>query len=79
MTRRSPNNATAFLRPQSLVAITVSLVLSVLSGWLLYRLVETPFMALRDRYLPSNAQRAASMTSNAAGIAPRNSSTARLS
>jgi peptidoglycan/LPS O-acetylase OafA/YrhL len=62
--------------PESLVAIGVSRVLSVLSGWVLYRLVETPFMALRDRYLPSNAQRAASMTSNAAGIAPRKSSTA---
>lgn len=24
------------------------------AGWLLYRLVETPFMKLRDRYLPSN-------------------------
>jgi peptidoglycan/LPS O-acetylase OafA/YrhL len=35
-------------------AIAVSLLLSVLSGWLLYKLVETPFMALRDRYLPSN-------------------------
>lgn len=38
----------------SLVAIGVSLALSVLSGWLLYRLVETPFMALRDRWLPTN-------------------------
>jgi peptidoglycan/LPS O-acetylase OafA/YrhL len=64
--------------PESLVAIGVSLLLSVLSGWLLYKLVETPFMALRDRDLPSNAQRAASMTSNAAGIAPRKSSTAPL-
>ena len=41
---------------ESLVAIGVSMVLSVLSGWLLYRLVETPFMALRDRYLPSSAR-----------------------
>jgi peptidoglycan/LPS O-acetylase OafA/YrhL len=65
--------------PESLVAIGASLLLSVLSGWLLFRLVETPFMALRSRYLPSNAQRAASMTSNAAGIAPRKSSTAPLS
>lgn len=65
--------------PESLMSIGVSLMLSVLSGWLLYRLVETPFMALRDRYLPSNAQRAASMTPNAAGIAPRKSRTARLS
>jgi peptidoglycan/LPS O-acetylase OafA/YrhL len=28
--------------------------LSVLAGWLLYRMVETPFMALRDRLVPSN-------------------------
>ncbi len=41
----------------SLVAIGVSLLLSVLSGWLLYRLVETPFMALRERWLPSNPRR----------------------
>jgi peptidoglycan/LPS O-acetylase OafA/YrhL len=27
---------------------------SVFTGWLLYRLVETPFMKLRDRYVPSN-------------------------
>jgi peptidoglycan/LPS O-acetylase OafA/YrhL len=40
--------------PESLVAIGVSMALSVLSGWILYRLVETPFMALRNRYLPSN-------------------------
>lgn len=40
--------------PESLPAIGVSLVVSVLSGWVLYKLVETPFMALRDRYLPSN-------------------------
>jgi peptidoglycan/LPS O-acetylase OafA/YrhL len=40
--------------PGSPMAIGVSLVMSVLSGWVLYKLVETPFMALRDRYLPSN-------------------------
>lgn len=27
---------------------------SVLAGWLLYQLVERPFMALRDRYVPSH-------------------------
>jgi peptidoglycan/LPS O-acetylase OafA/YrhL len=27
----------------------------VLAGWLLYRLVETPFMRLRERYVPGNA------------------------
>jgi peptidoglycan/LPS O-acetylase OafA/YrhL len=41
------------------VAIVVLLALSVLSGWLLYRLVETPFMALRERYVPSNLARPA--------------------
>ncbi|MDB5948787.1 MAG: acyltransferase [Massilia sp.] len=38
------------------VAIGVSLALSLLSGWLLFRLVETPFMALRERYLPSGSR-----------------------
>jgi peptidoglycan/LPS O-acetylase OafA/YrhL len=38
----------------SATAIGVSLVLSVLSGWVLYKLVETPFMALRERCLPSS-------------------------
>lgn len=31
--------------------------LSVLSGWLLYKTVETPFMLLRERWVPSNARR----------------------
>lgn len=38
----------------SLVAIGSMLALSVLSGWVLYRCVERPFMALRARYLPTN-------------------------
>lgn len=42
--------------PGSPLTIGVALALSLLSGWLLYRLVETPFMALRDRYLPSSAR-----------------------
>jgi len=42
--------------PLTIVAL---LVLSVASGWLLYRLVETPFMLLRERYVPSNALKAA--------------------
>jgi peptidoglycan/LPS O-acetylase OafA/YrhL len=58
--------------PGTPLAIGVMLALSVLSGWLLYRLVETPFMALRSRWLPAgDAYGAASITSNAAGIAPR--------
>ena len=46
--------------PQTLVGIMLLLALSVLSGWILYRLVETPFMALRERYVPSNLARALS-------------------
>jgi peptidoglycan/LPS O-acetylase OafA/YrhL len=37
--------------------IVFLLALSVLVGWVLYRLVETPFMALRERYFPSNSPR----------------------
>lgn len=35
-------------------AILASMVVSVAAGWLLYRLVETPFMQLRARYVPAN-------------------------
>jgi peptidoglycan/LPS O-acetylase OafA/YrhL len=38
-------------------AIALMLAASVFAGWLLYRVVETPFMALRERYVPSNAAR----------------------
>jgi peptidoglycan/LPS O-acetylase OafA/YrhL len=34
--------------------IAVALTASVLAGWLLYRVVETPFMWLRERYVPGN-------------------------
>jgi peptidoglycan/LPS O-acetylase OafA/YrhL len=40
--------------PESLVAIGAMMFLSVFAGWLLYRCVETPFMALRARYVPTN-------------------------
>lgn len=40
--------------PESPLAIGAMLALSVFSGWLLYRLAETPFMALRQRYVPAN-------------------------
>lgn len=43
--------------PQTTVAIVSLLALSVLAGWLLYRLIETPFMRLRERYVPSNLAR----------------------
>jgi peptidoglycan/LPS O-acetylase OafA/YrhL len=42
------------------LTIMVLLALSVLTGWLLYKLAETPFMLLRERYVPSNAARPAS-------------------
>jgi peptidoglycan/LPS O-acetylase OafA/YrhL len=48
--------------PESLVAISVSMTLAVLSGWVLYRLVETPFMALRNRFLPTNFRVTAGLT-----------------
>jgi len=40
--------------PESWQALVVMSAASLLVGWLLYRLVETPFMKLRDRYVPSN-------------------------
>ena len=51
--------------PDSLVAIGVSLALSLVSGWLLYRLVETPFMALRERYLPTSLRPPAALNAQA--------------
>jgi peptidoglycan/LPS O-acetylase OafA/YrhL len=40
--------------PESLPALALMIALSVFSGWLLHTVVETPFMALRDRFVPSN-------------------------
>ncbi|WP_256077257.1 acyltransferase [Massilia sp. YIM B04103] len=40
--------------PESAGAIAIMLLASGLAGWLLYLLVETPFMKLRERYVPSN-------------------------
>jgi peptidoglycan/LPS O-acetylase OafA/YrhL len=48
--------------PESPVAIALLLALSVLSGWVLYKLVETPFMALRERFVSTNSARAATLT-----------------
>ncbi len=45
---------------ESFETIAAMLALSVLTGWLLYKLVETPFMWVRERYVPSNAARAVS-------------------
>jgi peptidoglycan/LPS O-acetylase OafA/YrhL len=41
--------------PEHPLTIAVALASSVLAGWLLYRLVETPFMRLRARWVPDNA------------------------
>ena len=38
------------------LTIVVALAASLLAGWLLYRLVETPFMRLRARWVPDNAK-----------------------
>ena len=40
--------------PDSLPAMLVMIVLSIATGWLLYTVVETPFMRLRARYVPAN-------------------------
>ena len=40
--------------PDTLPAMLVMIVLSIVTGWLLYRVVETPFMRLRARYVPAN-------------------------
>jgi peptidoglycan/LPS O-acetylase OafA/YrhL len=40
--------------PDSWPAIAIMSVASIAAGWLLHLLVETPFMKLRDRYVPSN-------------------------
>ena len=50
---RAPLEAIGY-GPESAVAITVMLALSVFAGWLLYVCVERPFMKLRARYVPSN-------------------------
>jgi peptidoglycan/LPS O-acetylase OafA/YrhL len=36
------------------LTIAAALTASVLAGWLLYRVVETPFMRLRERHVPGN-------------------------
>jgi peptidoglycan/LPS O-acetylase OafA/YrhL len=50
--------------PEHPLTIAVALALSVLCGWLLYRVVETPFMRLRARWVPGNA--GAPLVANAA-------------
>ncbi|MEO7494310.1 MAG: acyltransferase [Massilia sp.] len=45
--------------PDSVGATVIMMALAVLAGWLLYRVVETPFMALRARWAPPAALPAA--------------------
>jgi len=52
--------------PDSGVAVIAMTGLSVCFGWLLFRMVETPFLLLRDRWVPSNAR---SRVDAAAGVA----------
>jgi len=40
--------------PDSWHAIVIMSLASIFVGWLLFLLVETPFMKLRDRFVPTN-------------------------
>ena len=40
--------------PNTAVAASLAMALSVLVGWVLYRAIEQPFMALRQRWVPTN-------------------------
>lgn len=52
----------------SLLGVTLIMVAGVLGGWLLYRLVETPFMALRARFYPVGAVSAQEFADPVRGI-----------
>lgn len=43
------------IQPDSAAAILTMSAASIATGWLLHLLVETPFMKLRDRYVPGNS------------------------
>jgi peptidoglycan/LPS O-acetylase OafA/YrhL len=43
-------------QPDSAPVIAILLLASVATGWLLFYCVETPFMRLRDRYVPTSLQ-----------------------
>ena len=40
--------------PDGLPAVLIMIFVSIVTGWLLYALVETPFMRLRTRYFPTS-------------------------
>lgn len=50
--------------PEDPTTIVLSLAASLLAGWLLYRLVETPFMVLRARLVPANGRAPAAPLGN---------------
>jgi peptidoglycan/LPS O-acetylase OafA/YrhL len=54
--------------PDSATAIVILLLASVLTGWLLFYLVETPFMRLRDRYFPISLNPLAAHRKPGAGV-----------
>jgi peptidoglycan/LPS O-acetylase OafA/YrhL len=51
--------------PGSPAGVAILTAASVLCGWLLYRLVETPFMALRERWVPGHFKGRAAARSGA--------------
>ena len=53
---------------ESPVVIALILFVSVAAGWLLYRAVETPFMKLRERYVPSNSPARAEISAEPAVV-----------
>jgi len=60
----------------SAFAVAASVVACLVGGWLLYRLVETPFMALRDRFFPTSFPTASpTLPASAAGASLPRSST----
>jgi len=42
---------------KSAVGVSIIMTVSIFAGWLLFRLVETPFMTIRAKYFPSNASK----------------------
>ena len=44
----------AHISPDGYLGFAIIMAASILAGWLLYRLVETPFMNLREKWYPNN-------------------------
>lgn len=56
--------------PESWQAIAFLGAASALAGWLMYLLVETPFMKLRDRYVPGNYASSSQSRQTVTGLSP---------